>query len=137
MCRQKLQKRRLRCRAWLNQPVHPLWLRIKDKELMKEFNKTKRASVAKAWAWIAVIHWIYALIFVFMRFGTMEKQGLFFLQFMSITVSCTIVPVMFKFIPASMDFTCMFIIGVRIVITFMLFNLVDSDSLAFKSIDRK
>jgi len=137
MCCQKLQKSRNRCRAWLNQPVHPLWLRIKDKELMNEFNKTKRAGVAKAWTYCAGMHWIYAVIFVLMRFGSMEAQGLFFLQFMSITVSLTIVTVMSKLIPASMDFTCMFLIGVRIVITIMLFNLVDSDSLTFKSIDRK
>ena len=104
---------------------------------MNEFTKAKRANVAKAYAWAAATHWVIALAFVLMNFNSIGEQGLFFLQFMSSTGSITVITVMYKFIPVSMDFSCMFMIGVRIVITFILFNLVGSDSPAFQAIDRK
>ena len=137
MCCSKLQKSKNRCKTWLNQPVHPLWLRSKDKEAMEEFTKARRAMVAKVYAWAAAMHWVFALVFVCMKYDSIGEQGLFFVQFMSITGSMTVITVMYKFIPVSMDFSCMFLIGVRIVITFVLFNLVDSDNPAFQAIDRK
>ena len=104
---------------------------------MNEFTKAKRANVAKAYAWAAAMFWVYALAFVLMNFYSIGEQGLFFLQFMSITGSVTVVTVMHKFIPILTDFSCMFLVGVRIAITFMLFNLVDSDSPTFQTLDRK
>ena len=85
----------------------------------------------------AGINWIYACLFVLMKFDSIGVQGLFFLQFMSITGSFTAVSILYKFIPASIDLICMNLIGVRIVITFMLFNLVGSKDPAFQSIDKK
>ena len=119
-----------------DQPIHPVWLELKDKELQREFDleqsklMTYRTKVCTLALWIAVL---LSLIAYYKNFGSNVYELVVILP---LNVIMTAICIIGTYHPKLVKYTtlCMFL--TRGVTTYLMFKLIDTGN-AMRSSDKK
>ena len=60
---------------FLNKPVHPIWLSLRDRDLMTKFTTQKRLNLIRLVAWVAIFHWVLAFFIVLSSINALSEEG--------------------------------------------------------------
>ncbi len=126
-----------RISTWLNQDIHPLYLRIKDEQLQEQYQSNYRQTIRLRVRVITIILFLFFIIVCLREREQLENQTQFFVQFGSILMSLTVMVILSSIKLSLIDYSVLWLILIRCLVTWIIFKYKLEGAPSFSVIDIK
>ena len=140
MCCKRNRSIRQSYNQWIeSKQIHPIWLYIvANKEAQSRFDFWIKSKFAVALNYFCIIGFIAALVSIIHTFERpFNEKSLGYVLYGSLLASILILCIAIKINLAAINYGFISIVGVRVVVTFVLFHLLEIEASGFESIDPK
>ena len=124
-------------RSLLNSPIHPVFLKIKNKEQDSKFTLQHRKKIQKRVKVIAIICWVYLAWMLLTDIGQLDQQILTLMWDGVTTLIVTLIYFLSKFRLWLVDFCVLSVVLSRSLSTIFLFKFTYEARSGFENLDIK
>ena len=110
---------------WRSQPIHPVWLYIRDKKLDEVFVQSLREKTRSRLAILVCISYISFVVFILVNASELEKNLMMLCLLISHMVPITIIWFASKWYLAFVDLTTLFIVVCQSITLLVCLDQVD------------